>query len=420
MSDAVNKWKLLAIIIFMIKINLIEYLISPYLLEISLDTIKYLQSMPFLKWICKYIIFLGSNSIKYYLLIIIFTFCNHYHTMLYSIVLYSSLFYASFLKILFQEMRPYWVDNSIFIFKCDSSYSLPSNHIQTTIPVFLIFWDIMYYRFELEKDVHLNMLNHRIGVIIINIFIFLQSFAQIFSGAQTIDQSIFAILIGFSIYFLFTNIFNYSVDDYQPLLDLLLNISKVNSYLLTFFLIYFVYLIFLLTNNEEIDSMYISFIPDICRENLIFTPYQISFIGSADYFGLLGCISGILLDRIIYNTAYKQSKSLLYIAENLNVDNSSRIGNWNNTSICLSITRFIIILMEVLFIKFAFNHLILSYSYSLAFYYLNKALLSFFKTFLLFNIIKSSTIWLKVSNLNLTDESGPNYIRKSSKSLITN
>ena len=102
MSDAVNKWKLLAIIIFMIKINLIEYLISPYLLEISLDTIKYLQSMPFLKWICKYIIFLGSNSIKYYLLIIIFTFCNHYHTMLYSIVLYSSLFYASFLKILFQ------------------------------------------------------------------------------------------------------------------------------------------------------------------------------------------------------------------------------------------------------------------------------------------------------------------------------
>ena len=278
----------------------------------------------------------------------------------------------------------------------------------------------MYYRFELEKDVHLNMLNHRIGVIIINIFIFLQSFAQIFSGAQTIDQSIFAILIGFSIYFLFTNIFNYSVDDYQPLLDLLLNISKVNSYLLTFFLIYFVYLIFLLTNNEEIDSMYISFIPDICRENLIFTPYQISFIGSADYFGLLGCISGILLDRIIYNTAYKQSKSLLYIAENLNVDNSSRIGNWNNTSMCLSITRFIIILMEVLFIKFAFNHLILSYSYSLAFYYLNKALLSFFKTFLLFNIIKSSTIWLKVSNLNLTDESGPNYIRKSSKSLITN
>ena len=151
MSEIQNK-KTLLFFLFIAIILILERLMADVLFDYSFPTIKFLQKFEFSQDFWKLISIFGSKNFKFVLLIIIFSLCNHYHTFVFSLVTFSSLFITSLIKILFQEDRPFWKDINIQAFDCEVSYGFPSNHVTATIPVMLYFWEIIYYRFQLGKS----------------------------------------------------------------------------------------------------------------------------------------------------------------------------------------------------------------------------------------------------------------------------
>jgi hypothetical protein len=215
----------------------------------------------------------------------------------------------------------------------------------------------------------------------------------------------------------------FSVDDYQPVVDLLIDGRKIYIYLLTYFVVYFFYLIFLILNNPNNDDVYVDFMQKNCMDKIKYTPFLKCFVDSADYFGFLGTLTSLITEKIKYKISDEPSKIIQFIAENLNEDNKSCIGNWNNTSILCSFSRFFIIFIESYFLLYSFKYIsFLTNQYLITFFMFEKAIPSFLVTFLLFNFMKNTTIWLKISNIGLNDENHPQFIRKQSskKALLNN
>jgi hypothetical protein len=146
--------KLLVFVVAIAIIILIQLLTASILSEMSINIIISLQKDKYLVTSMQFITIIGSKLVKLLMLCITFAICNSYHAFMYSLVTYTSMFACSFLKINLQQPRPFWLSDEISAIECEYGYGYPSNHVLTTVPSLLMFFEIMYYRFDLDKTVN--------------------------------------------------------------------------------------------------------------------------------------------------------------------------------------------------------------------------------------------------------------------------
>lgn len=411
MADKQKK-KTLLFFLFIAIILILERLIAHYLFDYSFPTIKYLQQFQSTKDFWKLISFLGSKNFKFMLLIIIFSFCNHFHTFVFSIVTFGTLFTVVMIKILFQENRPYWKDIDIIAFDCEVTYGFPSNHVTASIPVMLYFWEIMYSRFDIGK-VDVNKTINRNVLILLNVLFVLLAISRLYNGAHSLDQVSFGFLFGYAIYYFFRYILEFEIENYNYLIKILNETSTAMYFIYVYSLIYLFYLICLFYNKDNFDSLIIPMIEEKCAGKYEYSPYLKCFVDSADYFGILGGFLGLLYDKLRYKfEGIENNKNLIYINENLSDHFSERVGYWNDTNLTISFIRCLVIFFET-YIIFTSMKIIAADNENIVIDYIfEKALPAFLNNFMLYNFCKMTTIYIGLANDN-TQRGSSNQIKQN-------
>lgn len=397
MSEIQNK-KTLLFFLFIAIILILERLMADVLFDYSFPTIKFLQKFEFSQDFWKLISIFGSKNFKFVLLIIIFSLCNHYHTFVFSLVTFSSLFITSLIKILFQEDRPFWKDINIQAFDCEVSYGFPSNHVTATIPVMLYFWEIIYYRFQLGKS-DLDFTLNRNVLIFLNVLFVLLGVSRLYNGVHSLDQVFFGFLFGYLIYYFFRIILEFDIEDHSYLIELLNDSAKAMYFIIVYCFVYTFYLICLFYKKDNFDNLIIPLIEEKCAGHYEYSPYFKCFVDGADYFGILGAFLGIFYDRFRYKfEGVELNKNFIYINENLSQNLKYQVGYWNDTNLTISFVRCLVIYIETYIVFISMKVIAADNVNILVDYLFERCLPAFLVNFMLFNFCKMTTIFIGLAN----------------------
>ncbi len=339
-------YKILMFTLIIISIIIIQFFISEKLHKVSFSLIEYLQSFPSLIPIMNYVTALGSIPVKSFLLVYIFSTCNLYHTFLYTVVCYSSIFVTEWLKLNLQEPRPFWLDDKIRAYSCESGFGYPSNHVMTTVPSYFMFFEIMYYNHKLDKSTKAN-LYYWLGFSFIAVLCVIIGMSRMVLGVHSLDQVFFGLLMGFACYYFYLNVIDYEIKDFRPFLKEITNpVYRAKLFLI----VIGAYVVFLI-NGAMLDIRYESIWTDRiikeCGKLPATTPFYKCIFDSGDYLILYGVLLGIFYD-LYYNYNFKYDSNNIpfeYIDENLcdtvftEKKFDGRIGKWNDTPTITTIIR---------------------------------------------------------------------------------
>lgn len=321
--------------------------------EEGIILIKDLQSSSTIVNLFQNFAFLGSKKVKLYLFVFIYVLCNSYHSFLYILITYFTLFFTSTLKILYQDLRPFLEVNDILAFDCESGYGYPSNHVLTTIPSFLIFFDIIFVRLKLNEHKYGKLIDYS-GHFLLGVFFFLLGVSRMVVGVHYLHQVAFGFVLGYLIYFIFTDFLGFQVNNYDFFIDTMFDKEKIQRYIYVYFLVYLYYLLSIFFIKENFDDVYLQNYIKKCGSKPMFSPFKKCFLSSAEYFAILGASIGIYIDNWLNKVKTRED----FIFQNISYDgkNNNLIGNWNNTSWIKTTLRFllgsIVIYINMLVLKY--------------------------------------------------------------------
>jgi len=350
-----TKFLIYSVSIFLI---ILAYIIFHGILhELGIKMIRNLQSTQAPNNFFKIFAFLGSKPLKLYIFIFIYCFCNLYHSFLYVLLSYFSLFLSASLKIFYHETRPFLEFQDILALECETGYGYPSNHVLTSIPAYLIFFDILFVSFGLDNNKNAKTFEF-IGHSLLMIFFILLAISRMVIGVHNLHQVLFAFILGYLIYFLFTDFlgFNLKPEAQSHFIEVCFNKQKIWRYL---YLLIFIYLFFLMTiifiDIDEKEKVFVVNYVIKCGQQPKLTPYQKSFINSTEFFAILGGMIGIYIDKFLNNL----NSTKEFIFENLSNSRKNMIGNWNDTNILKGLIRVLIgvllVYFDILLIKNILN-----------------------------------------------------------------
>lgn len=392
--------KLSIFIIVIIFLVFIQYYTSDYLERASIPIINYLQKDSYFVEAMVYVSLIGAKILKKFFVVITFCLCNSYHSFIYVIVTYSSTFLGNCLKIHLQEPRPFWIDRTVKSFECESGYGYPSDHVLTTVPSILMMYEIMYYRFELDKSVN-SKIFYYVGIGTASIVCISVGFSRLVVGVHSLDQVVFGLLLGFLIYFFYLHIIDFDLKDHKSFLSMISNKFQIYKFLFFFFLFYLLYLISMINLEVIYKYEWLVIIKELCTEG-IYNAYYRSLIISGEYFIILGSFLGLLYD-FNYNyqdfNLYGIPKNYVYL--NLSdCNNDIRVGKWNDTNVFKSFLRIIFISFEMLALLILCSYLLQLFENPYTDVLMDRMLPSFLCGFIIFGFVKNQSTFLGLSGLN--------------------
>lgn len=395
--------KIVIFSIILVIVILLQYFLSDRIAFMTKPIVNWIQKDEYLLWIMGYYTTIGSKFVKKLLIAITFSLCNYYHAFLYVGVTYTSIFANNYLKILLQEPRPFWVDSSITVLECESGYGYPSDHVLTTVPSFLIFFEIMYYRFEIDKTVNANIF-YWVGIAITNLLCISIGFSRLSLGVHSLDQVVFGLLLGFAFYFFYLYVVDYDLRDYRPFLQMISNKYHIQK---TIFIILAIYLIFMV-NMYFIHITYkgewMEVVKTVCTTEY-YSPFILAVIYSGEYFLLLGSFIGLLYDvKYNYSNFTHQAIPPNYIFMNImDHNNKIRIGKWNDTNTFKGILRTLLTLVQIHVMFSTCDYIShLKDNHLLAFVF-TRTLPAFLTGFIIFGLVKKQSCYLGIANEEVID-----------------
>jgi hypothetical protein len=318
------------------------------------------------------------------------------------------------LKIILQEPRPFWLDDRITAYDCESGYGYPSNHVLTTVPSYFFFFEILYYHFKLDKTVNANLF-YWIGISIVGMICASIGFGRMILGVHSWDQVFFALLIGFASYYFYLHIIDYDIKNYHPFLNQISNkfyTARMMVIIISIYLFFLIQMFFIDFRDETIWRLRII---KNCGSLPVYPVYFKNLSESGEYFTLFGMLIGILYDVLFnYKNEFNTTKiPLEYVYENIN-DNImvfqhteiSRTGKWNDTSILISITRIIILNISNRFIFYLslVPYLINQSDNLIAIFLFQVMIPSLFSGIFLFGFGRKFCFYLNLSNLSINNK----------------
>jgi membrane-associated phospholipid phosphatase len=290
-----ENYKILIFSLLITFIIIIQYLFSAKLQLMSIPIIHFLQTNPTLIIIMKVISSFGSKKVKSLMLSFIFGLCNTYHAFIYAVVCYVSILFCSWLKIILQEPRPFWLDSNIKAYDCESGYGYPSNHVLTSIPSFLMFFEILYYHFEIDRKSKANFYYYTVVTLGL-LFCVAVGFSRMVLGVHSLDQVFFGLLMGFATYYFFLHIIDFDMRNYHPFLQSFSNPFHRAKLILILTSIYLVFLVNVMFTDINYDYKWSELIIQSCGKLPSMSPFYKCIDDSGYYFILFGVTAGIIYD----------------------------------------------------------------------------------------------------------------------------
>ena len=293
MKIPISKFVIPSLLFSLIIINEIFY--RKTLFNKSINFEKKLQSFfgkKFFKYYFRVMSSLGGKYIIIPLIIMLmFTPINFFIIELFIFSL--SCYLSGFLKLIYGNPRPFWIDNTIKI-DCEGSYGNPSGHSITSTSIYLSMCYFMTQtKFFRTRSIYWKILAYSIY----NFFIFNIIFSRLYFGVHSINQVIFGFLLGLWIFYLVIFVFNIQKKKPKEFLDFIYDyfFYILSGYIILFFIAFPFY--FLKRDN---DTLYKNIINEICpkisesnilqNDSLYMLLIYLSFIGV-----IIGEIQTILL-----------------------------------------------------------------------------------------------------------------------------
>lgn len=243
---------------------------------------------------------------KYILIFFIFNFSNIYAAFSFIFLDSIAVFLNGILKLLYNQPRPFWKNPNVLPCFCSLNFGAPST---TALDQFLLL--IVFYK----AFTHLRNTNKWKKIIIGSICLLLYfsiCFARLFQSAHSINQIILGLALGFSVYFIFFEIFGVNFSNEKQFKFFF---DHCQTIIITSFFMFFISIIFhqILNlifsgsakfNNEKIIwEAVISHYCDIIQINLFDNE---TYFKSTVLFLFFGVQIGINLDYILrFDKDYK-------------------------------------------------------------------------------------------------------------------
>lgn len=328
-------------------ILIIQNIYAVRLEEMSAPLIHNLQQDESFIHTMKLISNFGSKKMKDVFFLFTLSFCNIYHSFIFALVCFSSMLVSSWLKLILQEPRPFWVYDTVSAIECESGYGYPSNHVLSTVPAFFIFFDIIYYRYEVDKRVN-GKLFYWVGIVIVGFLCCSIGFSRMVLGVHSVDQVVFGLIMGFACYYFYFYIIDYDLTNFQNFLDIFnkrVGFAKFMSILIGLYILY-------LLNSTilpiEYKPEWTEGILNRCGKLPFFTPFYKCVMDSGDYLIIIGMNFGILYDvkfNFVKRKDFKSEYTVKYLCDNYGQSASeehARIGSWNRVPVYIGVVRIII------------------------------------------------------------------------------
>ena len=389
-------------------IIVVQYFLSDALEGMTVPIIKILQEDKYLINSMQWVTTLGSKKVKNFMMVFIFSACNTYHSFLYTLVCYTSILFCSWLKMILQEPRPFWLDDGVTAYDCEPGYGYPSNHVLTSVPSFLMFFEILYYHFEVDRTVNAKIF-YWVGMSVSTLLCFILGLSRMVLGVHSLDQVFFGLLMGLASYYFYLHVIDYDIRNYHPFLHEMTNPFQKAKIIFTFLSIYIGFLINAMFANIYYDPIWTPRIVRACGKMPNVSPFYKCIADSAEYFCLIGAILGILYDINFNYSIINNKLTVEYIFDNIS-DNlishrdnkENRTGTWNDTQLWIGVLRFFLMFI-VVNICFSFSFLLFSYfeDHILTYFIFSKMLPCFLSGFLIFAFGKKLSVILHLGNTYL-------------------
>jgi membrane-associated phospholipid phosphatase len=314
MFTELNKTKLLIFILVVLFITLLQYFISDILEELSIPLISFLQKDKYLVRSMEIVSFLGSKPVKFVIMIVLYCFCNIYHCFIYTFGSYFSMFLCAWMKILFQENRPYWMSDTVRPIECEPGFGYPSNHVLTTVVCFFTLFDILYKHYEIEKSVNAKIFYY-VGFSITFLLCLSIGFARMVLGVHSIDQILFGLLMGFMCYYFFIHLLNIDIGNYEGFIKIIMSKYQLAKFFIAYNTVYIVFLFSVYFSSTNYNTEFVGRVLSQCPGS---TPFAKCVLASGQYFMIAGMMLGIIIDTKLNYTDKCEEKMVAveYYQEN--------------------------------------------------------------------------------------------------------
>jgi membrane-associated phospholipid phosphatase len=407
MLNKTEYYKLFIFLVIVFFIVITQYFFSDYLEKVTIPLIKILQQDPYLVKSMEWVTVLGSKKIKSFMMVFIFCICNTYHSFMYTSICYTAILLNSWLKMILQEPRPFWLDDGIVAFDCEPGYGFPSNHVLTSVPSFFIFFEILYYHFEIDRTVNAKIF-YWVGIGVNTLLCFILGLSRMILGVHSLDQVFFGLLMGMGLYYFYLHVLDYDFRNYHPFLNQFSNPFQKAKMFFIFLSLYIGFLVNAMFANIQYDPIWAVRIFKACNRMPGISPYYKCIADSADYFCLIGAILGIFID-INLNYNLKQGKLPVdYIFDNISdnllthPDNKeNRTGTWNDTDLWKGILR-LFLMFTAIYVFFGISNYLshLDQPHILTYFLVDKLLPNFLTGIFTFGFGKKISVLLLLGNNN--------------------
>lgn len=315
------------------------------------------------------------------IVLLLYLFARLNISFLYICVTNLSLVIVNILKISYGQARPFWVDNSLFVY-CDGGYGNPSAHALVGASSYLtlahILTDYEFFRRRISLRIIIYILF--IGLIVAICL------SRIYLGVHTINQVLHGALLGIPLYFLFVHILRMHAMSGDTFFMFFTNakfiiiIAIIQAVILIIILLVY----FLVENQTYIYNFTLS---KLCPKTESYRKFNNDgLFASLSFLALIGAHYGIMF--------------LAFMAKNSNSNNLDALNNWNQTR---WLNKFLIFLLTICF-AIPFLLMLIPSTESLVILYLFKISLPFLISgFTIFGLNIFCCVKLRLTNPNIND-----------------
>jgi undecaprenyl-diphosphatase len=336
---------------------------------------KSIENKPFFICLFQFFSFFASKYFIISLLTILFIFVDIYSSFIIMIIATSGSTATGFFKIIYKNPRPFFHENWINVYDCETGYGNPSGHSIVAVSIYLTL-----YKMLIRKNQNLTKNSKKLFGVFVIFFILMIMISRIALGSHSLNQIFFGAFFGGLIYTLFFEVFkiNFNIKKEMKIIMnpyILKLFFRITGFIFLFGFFLFYYSLGLKINLSD-KIIWENRILKVCPNteySKLFDYESIFMLCTITlYFGAyLG---------IFYDINYNMKGNLkLWIKENYGEN------KWNNSSIYDSFRRFILFGVFA-GIGFSLNFIIRSNGSVISIFFLKNLIPNFLASFVMYGL----------------------------------
>lgn len=155
-----------------------------------------------------------------------YNFLNIYKSSMLIFILCNCTLTTGILKMIYMSPRPYFMDKEILAMSLEKGWGNPSGHSLTAVCFFLSFWKILFQDKYLKQKNKLKNVSFIAALILIGLI----AYSRFLIGAHSLNQILFGILLGFSIFYFYFFILDIDTERAEQFLSFI-DLNNKNKFL---------------------------------------------------------------------------------------------------------------------------------------------------------------------------------------------